>query len=42
MSEEDTQNARNFQRSAHAPVTIVSAVSMNTISKRKITITPTS
>ena len=42
MMMEETVNARNFQRSAHAPVTMVSAVSMKTISKRKITITPTS
>ena len=42
MIEDETQKARNFQRSAHAPVTIVSAVSMNTISNRKITMTPTS
>ena len=42
MMIEETVNARNFHRSAQAPVTMVSAVSMNTISNRKITITPTS
>src|SRR2546425_7521106 len=42
MMTEETQNVRNFQRSAQAPVTIVRAVSMNTIWNRKITITPTS
>ena len=34
--------AANFQRSAAAPVTIVVAVSMNTIWKRNRTMTPTS
>ena len=32
----------SFQRSAAVPVTIVSAVSMKTIWKRNITMTPTS
>ena len=36
------EKVMNFHRSAQAPVTMVSAVSMNTIWKRKITITPTS
>ena len=39
---DETAKVANFHRSAHAPVTIVSAVSMNTISNRKITMTPTS
>ncbi len=42
MMMDETANARNFQRSAQAPVTIVRAVSMKTISNRKMTITPTS
>src|SRR5256885_17269188 len=42
MITEVTEKVTNFQRSAQAPVTMVSAVSMNTIWKRKITITPTS
>jgi len=42
MMTEVTEKVMNFQRSAQAPVTMVRAVSMNTIWKRKITITPTS
>src|SRR5882672_927947 len=42
MMTEVTEKVMNFHRSAQAPVTMVSAVSMNTIWNRKITITPTS
>src|SRR3989442_5127683 len=42
MMTEVTEKVMNFHRSAQSPVTMVSAVSMNTIWKRKITITPTS
>ena len=42
MTKDETTNAANFQRSAAAPVTIVSAVSMKTIWNRNSTMTPTS
>src|SRR6266850_6021806 len=42
MMTDVTAKVMNFHRSAQAPVTIVRAVSMNTISKINITITPTS
>ena len=42
MTNDEMTNAEYFHRSAAVPVTMVSAVSMNTIWKRNITITPTS
>ena len=42
MTKEDTMKAAYFQRSAAVPVTMVRAVSMNTIWNRNITITATS
>ena len=42
MKNEEMMNAEYFHRSAAVPVTIVSAVSMKTIWKRNITMTPTS
>ena len=42
MMKDETRNAAYFQRSAADPVTIVSAVSMNTIWNRNSTITQTS
>ena len=42
MTNEDTTKAAYFQRSAAAPVTMVRAVSMNTIWNRNSTMTKTS
>ena len=42
MTNDEMMNAEYFQRSAAVPVTMVSAVSMKTIWKRNITMTPTS
>ena len=42
MNSAKMQNDAHFQRSAIAPVGIVTAVSMNTIWKRKSVNTPTS
>ena len=42
MMKDETRNAAYFHRSAAEPVTIVSAVSMNTIWNRKSTMTATS
>src|SRR5262245_22946560 len=42
MKTEETANAEYFQRSAQVPVTMVSAVSMNTIWNRNMTMTATS
>ena len=42
MTNDEMRNAEYIQRSAAVPVTIVSAVSMNTIWNRNITMTPTS
>ena len=42
MTNDDAMNAEYFHRSAAVPVTMVSAVSMKTIWKRNITMTPTS
>ena len=42
MTKEETTNAAYFQRSAAVPVTMVSAVSMNTIWNRNSTMANTS